>query len=275
MSRALTSTAESRERVQVVYVNGIYTSSDGIEDDLDDYANGAAYTLGRFLRPLLEETPESRASNIDWTAIYNPTVLAELRTWQAAHSYRPHCANGHSRLFIRGRRMQRVRSPKDAVLISWFSASALATLTLAVSCGGQQSRDPYAGDTTYQRRLAYQQQMSYRVPTDSQVHLYQRLAAASPVEAAPLAREIMCEMDRSATRFGAIPAAAAGSRAMRAFRQAEPEVYARARTKFNNVSPIDLSTNRKDCHLDGITRAPDSLNVKPVPDEIARKFRRP
>src|SRR4030081_1506986 len=82
--------------------------------------------------------------------------------------------------------------------IGYFMVVTLAT---AASCDGQV-RDPAASDTTYQRRLAYQEQMSHKVPMDSLNHLYLRLADASPAEAGAIARAIMCEGSRNTIHYG-------------------------------------------------------------------------
>ena len=153
--------------------------------------------------------------------------------------------------------------------------SALTALVLAVSCDGRWTKDPYAGDTTYQRRLAYLQQRSHAVPTDSLMRMTLRLVNASPSEAAHLARELGCESTRNAVRYGVIPAAAAGDRAYDSLRRAHPEEFARAIEKFNSVPPLETSRSMEDCHVPEIPPAPESLNVQPFPEAVTRQAPKP
>jgi hypothetical protein len=150
---------------------------------------------------------------------------------------------------------------------------ALVTLGPTRGCGSQQPKDPFAADTTYQRRLAYQQQVSRTVPTDSLMHMYVRLAnASSTSEAGALAREISCESTRNALKYGVIPAAAAGDRAFDSLRRAQPEAFAKATAKFNHLPIEETTTTNAGCHIIGLRPAPDSLNVNPVPSAIGRKY---
>jgi hypothetical protein len=151
---------------------------------------------------------------------------------------------------------------------------ALLTLGTTTSCGSQQTKDPFAADTTYQRRLAYQEQMSHAVPTDSLTHLYLRLANASTAEAGPLVKEIGCEMFRLAVRYGSIPADKAERRWADSLRKAHPELAARARANFDNAPPGSGASSNPECHVEGLPSAPESLSIKPMPEEIMKKYRK-
>jgi hypothetical protein len=151
---------------------------------------------------------------------------------------------------------------------------AVVTLGPTMSCGSQQTKDPFAADTTYQRRLAYQEQMSHAVPTDSLTHLYVRLVDASTAEVGPLVKEISCEMFRLAVRYGSIPANKATIRAGESLRKAQPELSARARAKFDNAPPGSGAFSMPECHAQDLPSAPESLDVKPIPTEIEKKYRK-
>jgi hypothetical protein len=151
---------------------------------------------------------------------------------------------------------------------------ALVTLGPTMSCDSQQTKDPFAADTTYQRRLAYQEQMSHAVPTDSLTHLYVRLANASTAEAGPLVKEISCERVRLAVRYGSIPADKAERRWADSLWKAQPELGARARAKFDNAPPGSGAFSMPECHVEGLPGAPDSLDEKPIPTEIEKKYRK-
>jgi hypothetical protein len=154
--------------------------------------------------------------------------------------------------------------------LSAVACIAILTLTTGASCGGQ-GRDPDASDTTYQRRLAYQEQMSHKVPMDSLNHLYLRLADASPDEAGPIAREIMCEGSRNMIHYGAATYPLASRRAMDSLGKAQPAAVKRAMDMFRLAnSRGETATSNADCHLIGLVRAPDSLDFDPVPTGNAR-----
>ena len=143
-----------------------------------------------------------------------------------------------------------------------------------MGCGSQQTKDPFAADTTYHRRLAYQEQMSHTVPTDSLTHLYLRLANASTAEAGPLAKEISCEMVRLGVRYGIIPADKAETRTADSLWKAQPALAARARAKFDNAPPGSAAFSMPECHVEGLPSAPESLSIKPMPEEIMKKYRK-
>jgi hypothetical protein len=151
---------------------------------------------------------------------------------------------------------------------------AVVTLGPTMSCDSQQTKDPFAADTTYHRRLAYQEQMSHAVPTDSLTHLYVRLANASNAEAGPLVKEIGCERVRLAVKYGIIPANKAETRWAESLWKAQPELGARARAKFDNAPPGSGASSIPECHVEGLPSAPESLNVMPMPTEIEKKYRK-
>jgi hypothetical protein len=164
-----------------------------------------------------------------------------------------------------------VRFVRVPVPVGFIAVVALGPTT---SCGSQQTKDPFAADTTYQRRLAYQERMSLAVPTDSLIHLRVRLADASPAEVGPLAKEISCEMVRLAIRYGSIPANKATIRAGESLLKAQPELSARARAKFDNAPPGSAAFSIPECHAQDLPTAPESLDVKPIPTEIEKKYRK-
>jgi hypothetical protein len=168
--------------------------------------------------------------------------------------------------------MPRIFSRKYSFPNFRFSASVVAMLALAVACGDEQPRDRYAGDTTYQRQLAYQQQMSLKVPTDSLMHLYLRLADATSAETGPLAKEIGCEMFRGAFQYGSIPASRAQQRAFDSLGKVYPDRVAMATAKYHSLPAGTAGTSNAECHINGLVEAPDSVDLAPVPGSIARQF---
>jgi hypothetical protein len=169
--------------------------------------------------------------------------------------------------------------PRKRPLRARLTVGVVAVLGIVI-LGGYANRQvahvrhPFAADTTYQRRLAYQEQLSHAVPTDSLMHLWVRLADASTADAGPLAGEISCEMTRLAMRHGSIPADKADRRATDSLAKAQPEALARARAKFNSVPPGVAAINSTICHTVGWRPAPDSVSLMPMPTEIEKKYRK-
>jgi hypothetical protein len=116
--------------------------------------------------------------------------------------------------------------------------------------------------------------MSHAVPTDSLTHLYLRLVNASTDEAGPLVKEIGCEMFRLAVRYGSIPSDKAEKRWADSLRKAQPELAVRARANFDNAPPGSGASSIPECHVEGLPSAPESLSVKPMPEEIMKKYRK-
>jgi hypothetical protein len=165
---------------------------------------------------------------------------------------------------------RRLRLPLALVVFSAVTYGGIVFVRNLI----EQNTHPCASDPVCQRMLAYQEQRSHDVPTDSLVHLWVRLADASPAEAGPLAKEIGCEMSRLALRYGGIAFDQAQQRAGDSLWKAHPEVSVRARAKFNGVSPEATLSSSADCHLGDSALTPNSPSLEPTPAEVERKYKK-
>ena len=157
--------------------------------------------------------------------------------------------------------------------------SAMLLSAGAAGCGRQaapktadpEMADPYTTDTTYLRRVAYQKEMSYKVPMDSLTRMWVRVADVSPENAPALVRESACELGRVAMQYGSIPADQAYERVDDSLKKARPELYQRAIRNSNRVGGV--ITTDAICNMIGWKPAAESLSAAPVPESIMRKLR--